>query len=77
MVAIVLTIMVLELHSAEPRYRAVLAVLPLFGAYVLVVRQRRHLLEQPPPHDAGGAKVDGRVLWANLGLLFWLTLVPL
>ena len=21
-------------------------------------------------------RVDGRVLWANLGLLFWLTLVP-
>jgi uncharacterized membrane protein len=36
----------------------------------------RHLLEQPPQHDAGHARVNGAVLWSNLHLLFWLSLLP-
>ena len=55
-VAIVLTIMVLELKfPAEPTLAAALAVLPLLARLPARLRQRRHLLEQPSPHDAVGA----------------------
>ena len=37
----------------------------------------RHLLEQPSSHGAEGAACEREVaLWANLHLLFWLSLVP-
>ena len=36
----------------------------------------RHLLEQPPPHVPAGPACHGGILWANLHLLFWLSLVP-
>jgi uncharacterized membrane protein len=76
-VAIIITIMVLELkvpESAEPR--ALLAVAPIFAAYVLsyinvgLYWNNHHHLLQSAEH------VDGRALWANLMLLFWLSLVP-
>jgi hypothetical protein len=38
------------------------------------LRLCRHLLEQRSPHACG--KVSGSILWANLHLLFWLSLVP-
>ena len=77
-VAIVLTIMVLELKfPAEPTLGAVLAVLPLLGAYLLAFvnvaiywNNHHHMLQS-------GRKVTGAVLWANHSLLFWLTLFPL
>jgi uncharacterized membrane protein len=77
-VAIVLTIMVLELKfPAEPTVRAVVAVLPLLAAYLLafvnvaIYWNNHH-------HMMGSAKVvTGGVLWANHALLFWLTLFPL
>jgi len=75
--AIVITIMVLELPL--PRGGGLWAlrpVLPLFGAYALAFvnvgifwnnhHHLMHLVKQ----------VDGRVLWANHFLLFWLSLVP-
>jgi uncharacterized membrane protein len=76
-VAIIITIMVLELkvpESAEPR--ALLAAVPILAAYVLSYvnvglywNNHHHLL-----HSA--EHIDGRALWANLMLLFWLSLVP-
>jgi uncharacterized membrane protein len=76
-VAIVITIMVLELkvpHSAEPA--ALLEAAPILGAYVLSFinvglywANHHHLL-------SAAEHVDGRGLWANLFLLFWLSLVP-
>jgi uncharacterized membrane protein len=36
----------------------------------------RDLLEQPSPHAARLPQGDGSVLWANLHLLFWLSLIP-
>jgi hypothetical protein len=76
-VAIIITIMVLELkvpESAEPH--ALLATLPILAAYLLsyinvgLYRNNHHHLLQSGEH------IDGRALWANLMLLFWLSLVP-
>ena len=77
-VAIVLTIMVLELKfPAEPTLRAVFAVLPLLAAYLLAFvnvaiywNNHHHLM-------SSSRKVTGRVLWTNHALLFCLTLFPL
>ena len=77
-VAIVLTIMVLELKfPAEPSLRAVLAVMPLLAAYLLAFvnvaiywNNHHHMMQS-------AHKVTGAVLWANHALLFWLTLFPL
>ena len=77
-VAIVMTIMVLELKfPAEPTLHAVLAVLPLLAAYLLAFvnvaiywNNHHHMVQS-------ARKVTGGVLWANHALLFWLTLFPL
>jgi uncharacterized membrane protein len=77
-VAIVLTIMVLEVKiPAEPTLRAVLEVLPFLAAYLLAFvyvaiywNNHHHMMQS-------AKKVTGAVLWANHALLFWLTLFPL
>jgi len=76
-IAIVITIMVLELkapHSAD--IAALVESAPVFLAYALsfvnvgIFWNNHH-------HMLHAAKyVDGRVLWANLALLFFLSLVP-
>ena len=77
-IAIIITIMVLEMEV--PHGNASLAALwpiaPVFFSYGLSFlylgiywNNHHHLLHAAP-------KVDGRVLWANLNLLFWLSLVP-
>jgi uncharacterized membrane protein len=76
-IAIIITIMVLELkvqHGAE--LDALRPLIPVFISYVLSFvyigiywNNHHHML-----HAAG--KVNGRILWANLHLLFWLSLVP-
>ncbi|EQB33611.1 hypothetical protein M529_03360 [Sphingobium ummariense RL-3] len=76
-VAIIITIMVLELKVPENGSLAALsASVPILLAYVLSFinvglywNNHHHLM-----HAA--EEVDGRVLWANLFLLFWLSLVP-
>lgn len=76
-VAIIMTIMVLELrppHSFSPE--ALRPLLPVFGAYVLsfvflaIYWNNHHHMLQSARHVSGG------VLWANMHLLFWLSLVP-
>jgi uncharacterized membrane protein len=76
-IAILITIMVLELR---PPHEATLAsmrpLLPTFLCYLLsfvflgIYWNNHHHMLQAAKH------VDGRVLWANLHLLFWLSLVP-
>jgi uncharacterized membrane protein len=75
--AIIITIMVLGLavpHTAD--LAALLPVAPIFLSYVLsfvflgIYWNNHHHLLQAIEH------VDGRVLWANLHLLFWLSLIP-
>jgi len=76
-VAIIITIMVLELPvPEEPGMRALLPSAVLFAAYAVAFikvgmywMNHHHML-----HAA--RKVDGRALLANLLLLFWLSLVP-
>jgi uncharacterized membrane protein len=76
-IAIIITIMVLELkvpHGAD--WAALRGVAPNFVAYVLSFvylaiywNNHHHLL-----HTV--TRVDGLILWANSHLLFWLSLVP-
>src|SRR4026209_1450928 len=75
--AIVITIMVLELkvpHGVE--LSALKPVLPVFLSYVLsfvyvaLYWNNHHHLLHATKH------VDGCIMWANLHLLFWLSLFP-
>ena len=75
-IAILITIMVLELSAPEEVNLAALwGVAPVFLSYVLsfiylgIYWVNHHHLFQVVE------RIDGRVLWANLHLLFWLSLV--
>ena len=76
-VAIIITIMVLEIHVPKGHdLESLREELPLLLAYVLSYinvgifwNNHHHMLHATE-------RVDGRVLWANLALLFWLSLVP-
>ncbi len=76
-IAIIITIMVLELKPPHGTGWSDLAgVLPVFLTYVLSFvyvaiywNNHHHLLQTV-------TKVDGLMLWANMHLLFWLSLVP-
>src|SRR5947207_4787830 len=76
-IAILITIMVLELkvpHGDD--WHALDAMAPTFCAYVLsfvflgIYWNNHHHLLHATTH------VNGKILWANLHLLFWLSLVP-
>jgi uncharacterized membrane protein len=82
-IAIIITIMVLELkapESKDPGHHAELAdlkaLLPVFLSYVLsfvyvgIYWNNHHHMLQSTRHVTGG------ILWANLHLLFWLSLFP-
>jgi uncharacterized membrane protein len=76
-VAIVLTIMVLEVKvPAEPTLSAVLAVLPLLAAYLLAFIYVAIYWNNHHHYFHLVRKVNGPVMWANFNLLFWLSLVP-
>ena len=76
-IAIIITIMVLELKAPhEPTPAGLAKVLPALLSYVLgftIVAiywlNHHHLI-----HLA--QRVDSRILWANMNLLFWLSLMP-
>jgi uncharacterized membrane protein len=75
--AVVVTIMVLELRPPHGTEAGILRpLLPVFLSYVLSFvflglywNNHHHLLY-------GVRRVTGAILWANLHLLFWLSLVP-
>ena len=75
--AIIITIMVLELHVPERTdWRALAPLVPTFLTYVLSFvfvgiywSNHHHMLHATD-------EIRGGVLWANLHLLFWLSLVP-
>lgn len=75
--AIIITVMVLGLtepHGDKPA--ALVPLIPVFLSYLLsfvnlgIYWNNHHHMLQAVNH------VDGRVLWANLHLLFWLSLFP-
>jgi uncharacterized membrane protein len=76
-IAIIITIMVLELHVPHGAdWAALTAIAPSFLAYVLSFiyvaiywNNHHHLL-----HTV--VRVNGAILWANANLLFWLSIIP-
>src|SRR2546423_12839535 len=76
-IAVIITIMVLEMkvpHEADPQ--ALLPLVPVFLSYVLSFifigiywNNHHHLFHAVH-------RINGATLWANLHLLFWLSLVP-
>lgn len=76
--AVIITIMVLDMHPPhDVTFQALLALWPTFMSYVLSYvyvgiywnnhHHFAHLIRE----------VSGGILWANLGLLFFLSLIPL
>jgi uncharacterized membrane protein len=76
-IAIIITIMVLELHVPHgATWQALAGLLPTFLSYVLSFvfvgiywNNHHHLLH-------ACRRVNGAILWANMHLLFWLSLIP-
>ena len=76
-IAIIITIMVLELKVPHDTGLGALRPLaPVLGSYALSFvfvgiywNNHHHLLQ-------AARSIDGRILWANLHLLFWLSLIP-
>ncbi len=75
--AIIITIMVLELKAPEGTdFNSLLAKAPVFLSYIFsfiyvgIYWNNHHHLFQITQ------KVNGKILWANLHLLFWLSLIP-
>lgn len=76
-IAILITIMVLELRPPEATtWQALKPIIPVFLAYVLSFvyigiywANHHHMLQL-------AERVNGAILWANLHLLFWLSMVP-
>jgi uncharacterized membrane protein len=76
-IAILITIMVLELkipHGTD--WEALRPVLPVFLSYVLSFiylaiywNNHHHMLHATD-------QINGKILWANMHLLFWLSLIP-
>jgi uncharacterized membrane protein len=76
-IAILITIMVLNLHTPHgTTWQALRGELPVLLAYVLsfvylgIYWNNHHHMLQAVTH------VSGAALWANLNLLFWLSLIP-
>src|SRR5678810_185647 len=76
-IAIIITIMVLELRVPhEPTLVALKPLLPVILSYILsfvyvgIYWNNHHHMLHVTHH------VDGAILWANLHLLFWLSLFP-
>ena len=76
-IAIIITIMVLELkvpHGDD--FHALLPLIPVLLSYVLSFvyvgiywNNHHHMLHAT-------TRINGKILWANLHLLFWLSLMP-
>jgi uncharacterized membrane protein len=76
--AIIITIMILEIKVPEgPNFSDLMMLAPKFLSYILSFvyvgiywNNHHHMLQSV-------TKVNGKILWANLHLLFWLSLIPL
>ena len=76
-IAIIITIMVLELHVPHgDNIRDLLPMLPVLVSYVLSFvyvgiywNNHHHMMY-------AAERINGAILWSNLNLLFWLSLIP-
>jgi uncharacterized membrane protein len=76
-IAIIITIMVLELHIPHSDHiRDLVPMMPIFISYILSFvnvgiywNNHHHMLYTVD-------KINGSILWANLNLLFWLSVIP-
>src|SRR5579871_6805393 len=76
-IAIIITIMVLELHVPHgDSMKDLLPMMPVFISYVLSFvnvgiywNNHHHMIY-------AAERINGAVLWGNLNLLFWLSLMP-
>lgn len=79
-IAIIITIMVLEIKMPGDHHDSIASLLPLYPAFVCYIisfvnigiywNNHHHMFQVVK-------SVNGAVLWANLHLLFWLSLIPL
>ncbi len=76
--AIIITIMVLEIKvpHGDNEFKALIPLLPVFFSYLLSFiylaiywNNHHHLLHSTD-------KINGGIMWANMHLLFWLSLLP-
>jgi uncharacterized membrane protein len=76
-IAILITIMVLELKIPhDGTWAALVPLCPIFATYALSFvflgiywNNHHHMLQATD-------RINGKILWANLNLLFWLSLIP-
>ncbi len=76
-IAIIITVMVLELRAPQGSdWEALRPVLPAFLTYLLsfvylaIYWNNHHHMLHATDH------INGRIMWANMHLLFWLSLIP-
>ena len=77
MIAIIITIMVLDLHVPRGnQLKDLTPLVPVFVTYILSFtligiywNNHHHMIY-------AAERINGKILWANLHLLFWLSLVP-
>ena len=76
-IAIIITIMVLELHApAQPTFAALVKVSPVFLSYALSFLVAAIMWVNHHHLVHAVRSVTARLLWSNLYLLFWMSLVP-
>lgn len=79
-IAIIITIMVLEIKMPGDHHDSIASLLPLYPAFISYIisfvnigiywNNHHHMFQVVK-------SVNGAILWANLHLLFWLSLIPL
>jgi len=76
-IAIIITIMVLELRApAQPTFGALLKVAPVFLSYTLSFLVAAIMWVNHHHLVHAVRSVTARLLWSNLYLLFWMSLIP-
>jgi uncharacterized membrane protein len=76
-IAIIITIMVLELHVPHgDNIKDIIPLLPALACYVLSFIYVGIYWNNHHHMFSAVEKINGSILWANLNLLFWLSLVP-
>jgi uncharacterized membrane protein len=76
-IAIIITIMVLELHvPADASLKALLANLPLLLVYALSFLTVAIMWVNHHHYLKNARRIDPALLWSNNTLLFWMSLIP-